>query len=609
MASPKLLRVITRCSTRPEFLSTFGRFVDETSIFVATHQPRPCGVTMPFAIALEDGEAMLRGEAEVVESHTEAEGVHKRPGMRLRIIRLDGASRDTHAELLARKRASAAAPPAIPADAQRGRALAGTGAGGAASTSVASVSGTPSPETRVPGSSYVVPANPFTELPNAALEYFVDCTLYEETMVQPEPAELPPPPFVAPPVGHGPGSSTHGAPPVALDSSAVRRAAEIPDAELVPPRRPIAPYLSAVLGAVIGLGGGYFMFAQRSEAPVAAAPPVIVTTESSPPAKEPSPPGVVKSEPTETASPAAVVKPAESPTPPTATPTAAATAPTARAPAVAPTAASEAPASAKTPAAPSTVSALNALAAAAPAPSAGASAPSAGAPASAGGPSAGAAASAPSAGAPASAPSAGAAASAGGPSSPEPAKPAEPAAAKPAPLAAAAPAAVVAPSAPRAPGSGCRASITTDPPDAPVRVDGTVIGRTPLVDHKVPCGDILVSVEHPRYEKVERHLTISDGRDARVELHLTRPPGVLDLRSSPPGASFTVNGASAGHAPTSAKVSAFTFVNVRASLEGYGTWTQRVYVLGPRMSVTAPLEPGTASSNRRALKSSHRPQL
>jgi hypothetical protein len=65
-----------------------------------------------------------------------------------------------------------------------------------------------------------------------------------------------------------------------------------------------------------------------------------------------------------------------------------------------------------------------------------------------------------------------------------------------------------------------------------------------------------------------------------------------------------VNGTQAGRSPTTAHVSAFTFVNVKATLDGFGTWTQRIYVLGSKMSVTAPLEPG-----RRSLKASTKPQL
>src|SRR5262249_29137800 len=160
-----------------------------------------------FAIALEDGEAMLRGEAEVIESHTESDG-SRRPGMRLRILHLDGASRATHAELLARKRAGTAPPP-VPTDAQA-----------RADKPVRASTPTTPVESRVPGSSYIVPANPFTELPPEALEYFIECTIYEETMDQPEaPDPLPPPPITPP----------NGTPPVpAAASSEVSAPAAAP---------------------------------------------------------------------------------------------------------------------------------------------------------------------------------------------------------------------------------------------------------------------------------------------------------------------------------------------------------------------------------------------
>src|SRR4029453_1463872 len=94
------------------------RFVDESSVFVATHQPRPVGARLPFAIALKDGEAVLKGEGEVIESHLEKAGSMRRPGMRLRLLRLDGPSKEIHQELLDRKRHAAvtiAHPPPPPA--------------------------------------------------------------------------------------------------------------------------------------------------------------------------------------------------------------------------------------------------------------------------------------------------------------------------------------------------------------------------------------------------------------------------------------------------------------------------------------------------------------
>jgi hypothetical protein len=471
-APAKLLRVITRCSSRPEFLATFGRFVDDTSIFVATHQPRPRGATMPFAIALEDGEAMLRGEAEVVEAHPEGDGPLRRPGMRLRILSLDAASRGVHSELLARKRSGS--PPPIPGD------------------TAARKNGvhTPPPETRVPGSSYIVPANPFGELPPEALEYFIECTLYEEAMPQPEaPAPVP-------------AESTAPVAPLPYSPRGQRQSKPllVPEPELAsaPRRRGWAAMLTALVGAAGGIAGGYLLWG--TERPLAA--------PTSAPAPPPAPVTVA----------VAVAVPVPVPVPVVVTAPVAAPAPSpARAPAPAP-----AP-----------------VEAAAPAP------------------------------APAPGPAPALAAT-------------ETAAAEPSPTPAPAPTDPTA----------CVATILSEPPAAQVRIDGAPAGKTPLADHAVPCGDAVVVIEHPRYERVERRLHLSPGGATKIDARLVRPAGVLELHSAPPGASFTINGADAGRAPTRAKVSAFTFVNVKASLDGYATWVQRVYVLGTRMSLTAPLAHG-----------------
>src|SRR5262249_13857716 len=180
------------------------------------------GAIMPFAIALEDGEAMLRGEAEVVEAHSDGNGPQRRPGMRLRILSLDPSSREVHAELLARKRVGT--PPPIPSDAPTRR----------------------SQEVRVPGSSYIVPANPFGALKAEALEYFIDCTLYEEEMPQPEPVATETTEPVSPLPYAKPGQ------PQARPSIVVEPVAAAP-----PKRRGWAAAVMTVVGAALGLGGGY----------------------------------------------------------------------------------------------------------------------------------------------------------------------------------------------------------------------------------------------------------------------------------------------------------------------------------------------------------------
>src|SRR5262249_38528751 len=156
-------------------------------------------------------------------------------------------------------------------------------------------------ETRVPGSSTIVPANPFTELAPEALESFIDCTLYEEPTPQPEP-----PDFLA-------AGSTESTPIVAP-----RAATEPP----VPARRPCAAVLTALVGAAIGLGSGWLIrgldgreeptaVARPAPVPAPAAPsvaalPAPVETPAAQPANEPSP----------------VTSPSKEPSPVTATPAA-----------------------------------------------------------------------------------------------------------------------------------------------------------------------------------------------------------------------------------------------------------------------------------------------
>src|SRR5262245_26575376 len=93
----RLLRIVTRCSSVDEFTTTFERFIDETTIFIVTGDPRPVGVKQPFVITLSNGEALLHGEAEVLETRTGATGPR---GMRLRFLRLDDRSRAFHRQIM-----------------------------------------------------------------------------------------------------------------------------------------------------------------------------------------------------------------------------------------------------------------------------------------------------------------------------------------------------------------------------------------------------------------------------------------------------------------------------------------------------------------------------
>jgi hypothetical protein len=95
-ASPKVMRVPTRCRHVDEFMATYAAQVDEDSIVVMTERAPAVGKRVRFSIDLTDGTAVMRGEAEVIES------VPRGGRCRLQFLALDAAARDVHELMLAR---------------------------------------------------------------------------------------------------------------------------------------------------------------------------------------------------------------------------------------------------------------------------------------------------------------------------------------------------------------------------------------------------------------------------------------------------------------------------------------------------------------------------
>jgi hypothetical protein len=285
--------VVTRSETTEEFLTTFRAFVDETSMFVPTRSPRPVGTRQAFLIQLKDGTPMLRGQGEVIESFPDGPAPAKRVGMRLKILSLDRASQELHTRLMQRKRATTLPPPFR---------------GGVTPTvrflvpPMPSVPGERSAETRAPGASYILPANPFSELPPEALEHFIDCTIYEDTGVPPE----------TPPQWVGAASTSTSAPPV----DGTERVVILPAPAAPPPTRNVALVAAVSLGAAaFGLVGGYLLWARPPEPPPrprTATTATQITTQV--PAPAPVPAAVPAPAPVPAAVPAAQA-PAKAPDP------------------------------------------------------------------------------------------------------------------------------------------------------------------------------------------------------------------------------------------------------------------------------------------------------
>src|SRR5262249_15575402 len=76
----KALCVATRCTTLEQFISTFCRYCDQDSFFVATLAMRPAGLETPFSIQLADRTPVLRGTCVVLEAWSTGANPFKRPG-------------------------------------------------------------------------------------------------------------------------------------------------------------------------------------------------------------------------------------------------------------------------------------------------------------------------------------------------------------------------------------------------------------------------------------------------------------------------------------------------------------------------------------------------
>jgi hypothetical protein len=142
------------------------------------------------------------------------------------------------------------------------------------------------------------------------------------------------------------------------------------------------------------------------------------------------------------------------------------------------------------------------------------------------------------------------------------------------------------------PGAGeCSLTLHDMHDGATVSVDGVRV-RVPASGVVAAACDreLLVSVEHPRYQLFQRKVTATAGSPAVVDINLQRPEAELTIASDPPGALITLDGNVVGRAPTTADTREFTTVHVTATLAGHKVWSKRIRVSRPSMSVNARLE-------------------
>jgi hypothetical protein len=176
------IRIITRCTTRDQFIAMFRRFCKPTSCFIPSQDSRPIGLATAFSIRLADGTPLLKGEGVVLDAWTTADNPFKRPGIQLGIHRLDDSCTKLFEELLVPRTGSIEPlSPKIQLSMLFARSQDPMTEIETPTVEMAPM--IPPDEQPVPGAPDVLPANPLMDMDDAGVAAFIDCTLTPEQNV------------------------------------------------------------------------------------------------------------------------------------------------------------------------------------------------------------------------------------------------------------------------------------------------------------------------------------------------------------------------------------------------------------------------------------------
>lgn len=143
------------------------------------------------------------------------------------------------------------------------------------------------------------------------------------------------------------------------------------------------------------------------------------------------------------------------------------------------------------------------------------------------------------------------------------------------------------PNAPPVTGSGpCRVIVNSSPAGSIVSVDDQAYGPSPIAIDG-PCARRKIDVKHPRYALGTKWVTLTAGKPSTVDLALARPTHTVTVLSNPSGATVSIAGRPAGTTPTQVKVMGFSGVTITVEKRGFKTETKKLYskIDGEKISV------------------------
>jgi formylglycine-generating enzyme required for sulfatase activity len=125
---------------------------------------------------------------------------------------------------------------------------------------------------------------------------------------------------------------------------------------------------------------------------------------------------------------------------------------------------------------------------------------------------------------------------------------------------------------------------------AQVKVDGSLIGTTPLADVEIPPGTHQVEFSGERFLSQVVELVVTGGNE-RQELTPTLTPNwaLVSFASEPAGANVAVDGVVAGTTPVALELGA-GFREIELTLSGYNAWQQRIAVVANEPQMVPPIK-------------------
>jgi uncharacterized protein (TIGR02266 family) len=190
------LRVTVRAPDLESFIDRYAKHINGDRIFIFTKNPQAIGTRVRFTLQLESGEPLIQGKGTVTRVQNEG-NPRRPPGMELVFVALDDRSQTLVDFMLASRvaeappivRAVAAAPTPPPLRSESAPAPPAATAPIAPATARADVTPGPAPafaeKWREPlppgvpaaGAEHNLPANPFSEVSDGAIEYFVEWSI------------------------------------------------------------------------------------------------------------------------------------------------------------------------------------------------------------------------------------------------------------------------------------------------------------------------------------------------------------------------------------------------------------------------------------------------